>query len=183
MKLPFTRIVLIFSTCIIGWAIFFFYLFSYYISEKSSVSDKISNDFRIVLDEATITFTICFSMFWLLYIISTRFKGWFFTFINLEGVKLGFKFPVLSAFVGEQAFSSLLGTILIDYSKVIYNQFGILSISFLSSVVIAFMLCFSSVSLCRFIYSFKENGILKIAFVSIASTLFMFLMLIYGMTQ
>ncbi|MEZ8117045.1 hypothetical protein AB4508_21990 [Vibrio splendidus] len=128
----------------------------------------------------TVSIIVIVMAIWLIYFFMKVSEEQFLKFIDLPKKDTTLTFSIFSTFFGEQAFSSLIATILITFSKTVYEIGG----DWLSGVYIAAigisMIVFSTISLVRFLFVFTSRGP-KFYFISaLLSTVFMFLLIYCG---
>jgi len=111
------------------------------------------------------------------------------TFMALPEKNDKITFPVISTFLGEQAFSSLMATILISFGEPIYTYLqsseyfnGVASwlTSIYVSLMTVMMILFAIFSLIRFIYHFTKYTVLMYGILSLLSALIMALLMYAG---
>jgi len=101
-------------------------------------------------------------------------------FIALHEKDTSVNFPVISTFFGEQAFGSLFATILIFFSKDVYQATGVIGLGFYLTIMALPIIIYMSISLLRMISSFLKFTLVKYFVSSLLACLFMFGMLFIG---
>ncbi|HCG9714642.1 TPA: hypothetical protein NKP66_004590 [Vibrio parahaemolyticus] len=105
--------------------------------------------------------------------------GW--EFLDVPSHDCTFKFPALSSFLGEQAFASLLATIMVVICKVTFAEFNSFALTIVFYVSCVISLGYMAMSYIRLLFYFQgSNGIL-LAFILTSSLVFVFGLFGFGM--
>ncbi|EML5171489.1 hypothetical protein V9803_004192 [Vibrio vulnificus] len=176
----FSRDVLIGLTSICIWALGVVYGFLYF--TRDVLTDESTLKVIEPLKYAFTVSIICLLVFsWAIHYSRKIPSDIFNNFLALPDKDTKFTFPVLSTFLGEQAFSSLIATILITFSKTIYEISNAWGSGIYIAVIALFMFTFSAFSLIRFIITFTSMKGWHYAVASTFSTVLMFLLIFSGL--
>ncbi|ELA8170943.1 hypothetical protein RGL49_003387 [Vibrio parahaemolyticus] len=172
--------IVVIITCILGWALLFFWGAYWYLKDRypTDLSLKILES---TLNETTLGFIIVLFISWFMLFLDKVPYEKFDKFLCLPDKNSIFTFPVLSTFLGEQAFASLVATILITFSKDMFEASNVIGVSIYVAIIMILMYSFSTMSLIRFIFYFTKYRILIFMPLSIFSWVFMFTMVYVGL--
>ncbi|EJL6375329.1 hypothetical protein [Vibrio cholerae] len=98
--------------------------------------------------------------------------GW--EFLDVPSRDCKFKFPALSSFLGEQAFASLLATIMTFIFKFVLAEFNSFILTFIFYVSCIMAVSYMGISYIRFLFYFKNSNGIILAMIVASSLLFGF---------